>query len=84
MLKLGSPQTAAPSIQMGPASRNVASPELGIMVTEAGERRPTEPDKSLDAPLSAPRNRDVLPGASPNGTEPIRQWGEEQCDDTAS
>lgn len=28
-------------------------------------RRPTEPAKSMDASLSAPRNRDLLPGASP-------------------
>lgn len=51
-------------------------PESGIIVTvPAIALSPaTEPDKSMDASLSASRNREVLPGASPNVIEPISLW----------
>ena len=55
---------------MGPASRNVASTRIGHHGHGAGERRPTEPDKSMDASLSAPeesrRSAWNIPRAAPS------------------
>ncbi len=69
---------------MGPASRNVALPERGTVVTEPAQAgRPNRIRVWTRRQVSGvPRNRDVQPGASPSSAEPSRQWGVERCHDT--
>ena len=75
----GSPQDAAPAIQMGPAPRNVAPARIGHRGHGADGCRSTEPDRSMDASSGASWNRDVLSGLPRwHGSRPRRR--ERRCE----